>query len=81
MTRSLTLLIQFKLRKSKQVVLRTLRSIEPVTEEKDRHKTCVLCSNFSTKMAYFDCEHAVQIVRCCDDCVKSITKSYLATKN
>jgi hypothetical protein len=52
--------------------LRSLRSIEPVTNERDKNKTCVNCGNISTQIAVFDVDGATIIERYCDNCVKSI---------
>ena len=52
--------------------LRTLRSIEPVSDERDKNKVCVNCGNISTQIAIFDVVGASQIERYCDNCVKSI---------
>jgi hypothetical protein len=52
--------------------LRVLKSVEPVTDEKDKNKTCVNCGNISTKIACFDVGGATQIERYCDNCVKLV---------
>lgn len=52
--------------------LRTLRSVESVTDERDKNKVCVNCGNTSTQIAIFDVGGASQIERYCDSCVKLI---------
>jgi hypothetical protein len=51
---------------------RTLRSLEPVTDEKDKNKVCVNCGNISTQIAIFDVGGASQVERYCNTCVKSV---------
>jgi hypothetical protein len=52
--------------------LRSLRSIEPVTDERDKNKVCVNCGNISTQIAIFDVDGAIVIERYCDNCVESV---------
>jgi len=57
---------------SEEKELRSLRSIEPVTDERDKNKVCVNCGNTSTQIAVFDVGGATVIERYCDICAKSI---------
>jgi hypothetical protein len=52
--------------------LRSLRSVEPVTNERDKIKVCVNCGNISTQIAIFDVDGATVIERYCDNCAKSV---------
>jgi hypothetical protein len=58
--------------------LRSLRSIEPVTNERDKNKICVNCGNVSTQIAVFDVQGATVIERYCDNCAKSVKTSRIA---
>jgi len=52
--------------------LRSLRSLEQVTNEKDKNKVCVSCGNISTQIAVFDVQGATVVERYCDTCVKTL---------
>lgn len=57
---------------SEEKELRSLRYIEPVTDERDKNKVCVNCGNISTQIAVFDVGGATVIERYCDIYVKTL---------
>jgi hypothetical protein len=53
-------------------VKKTLTSLRPFTEYKDKRKFCAHCGNVATQEALFEVEGASLIEKYCDICVKKI---------
>jgi hypothetical protein len=52
--------------------LKTLRSIEPITNKRGKNKFCIDCANIATQTAFFDIGGATKMEKYCDVCVKNI---------